>query len=83
MASVIENPGSALGEAIGIEMEKALNDFLTRLVESRGYHFLSRSPVRSKSGTPKKLLLYDNFGTSYNIDAVIANESMQPLILIE
>ncbi len=83
MASVIENPGSALGEAIGIEMEKALNDFLTRLVEGRGYHFLSRSPVRNKSGTPKKLLLYDNFGTSYNIDAVIANESMQPLILIE
>lgn len=83
MADDIQNPGSALGEAIGAEMEKALNDFLTNLVESRGYHFLSKSPVKNKNGTSKKLLMYDNFGTAYNIDAVIANESMQPIILIE
>ncbi len=83
MAGDIQNPGSALGEAIGAEMEKALNVFLTSLVESRGNHFLSKSPVRNKNGTPKKLLMYDNFGTAYNIDAVIANESMQPIILIE
>ncbi len=83
MADNIQNPGSALGEAIGAEMEKALNAFLTQLVESRGYHFLSKSPVKNKNGSPKKLLMYDNFGTAYNIDAVIANESMQPIILIE
>lgn len=83
MADEIQNPGSALGEAVGAEMEKALNDFLTKLVESRGYHFLSKSPVKNKNGTPKKLLMYDNYGTAYNIDAVIANESMQPIILIE
>lgn len=83
MTDDIQNPGSALGEAIGTEMEKALNDFLTNLVESRGNHFLSKSPVKNKNGTPKKLLMYDNFGTVYNIDAVIANESMQPIILIE
>lgn len=83
MADDIQNPGSALGEAIGAEMEKALNIFLTQLVESRGYHFLSKSPVKNKNGSQKKLLMYDNFGTAYNIDAVIANESMQPLILIE
>lgn len=79
----IQNPGSALGEAIGADMEKALNAFLTDLVESRGYHFLSKSPVTNKNGTQKKLLMYDKFGTAYNIDAVIANESMQPMILIE
>jgi len=83
MADDIMNPGSALGEAIGAEMEKALNDFLTKLVESQGYHYLSKSPVQNKNGTAKKLLMYDNFGTAYNIDAVIANESMQPIILIE
>jgi hypothetical protein len=83
MADDIQNPGSALGEAIGAEMEKALNVFLTNLVESRGYHFLSKSPVKNKNGTPKKLLMYDKFGTAYNIDAVIANESMQPMILVE
>ncbi len=83
MADDIQNPGSALGEAIGAEMEKALNDFLTNLVESRGYHFLSKSPIKNKNGTSKKLLMYDKFGTAYNIDAVIANESMQPVILIE
>jgi hypothetical protein len=79
----IQNPGSALGEAIGLEMEKALNDFLTNLVEKRGYHFLSKSPVQNKDGKQKKLFMYDKFGTAYNIDAVIANESLQPIILIE
>ncbi len=83
MADDIQNPGSALGEAIGAGMEKALNDFLTNLVERRGYHFLSKSPVKNKNGSQKKLLMYDKFGTAYNIDAVIANESMQPMILIE
>jgi hypothetical protein len=28
-------------------------------------------------------LLFDNFGTAYNIDAVITNESMQPIIIVE
>jgi hypothetical protein len=79
----IQNPGSALGEAIGSEMEKALTTFLTNLVENRGYHFLSKSPVMNRDGTSKKLLMYDKFGTAYNIDAVVANESMQPIILVE
>lgn len=79
----IQNPGSALGEAIGAEMEKALNTFLTKLIEKRGFHFLSKSPVANRDGSQKKLLMYDKFGTAYNIDSVIANESMQPMILIE
>ncbi len=83
MNSNIQNPGSALGEAIGAEMENALNVFLTNLVEKRGYHFLSKSPSQNKDGSQKKLLMYDRFGTAYNIDSVIANESMQPVILLE
>jgi hypothetical protein len=79
MNKEITNYGSALGEAIGAEMEKSLNIFLSDLVENRGFHFISKSPIKGK----KKLLMYDKFGTPYNIDSVIANESMQPIILVE
>jgi hypothetical protein len=75
----IQNPGSALGEAIGAQMELALNSFLSDLCERVGHHFISSSVIKGK----KKLLLYDNFGTAYNLDSVIANQSMQPIILIE
>lgn len=75
----IQNPGSALGEAIGSQMEQALNAFLHDLCEEVGYHFISASVIEGK----KKLLMYDKFGTAFNIDSVIANESMQPIILIE
>jgi hypothetical protein len=83
MNSAIQNPGSALGEAIGAEMERALNRYLHDLVTEHGYHFLSQSPIRHKTGKPRKLLMYDRFGTAYNIDAVIVNESTQPIILVE
>jgi hypothetical protein len=83
MSRNIQNPGSAIGEAIGAEMEKSLNSFLTKLVEDRGYHFLSKSPLLNAEGKPKKLLMYDKFGTEYNIDSVIANASMQPIVLLE
>ena len=62
---------------------KALNAFLTDLTEKVGYYFLSKSPLKNRQGKAKKLLMYDAFGTAYNIDAVIANESMQPIILLE
>lgn len=75
----IQNPGSALGEAIGSQMEQALNTFLNMLCEEMGYHFISASVIEGK----KKLLMYDQFGTAFNIDAVIANASMQPIILFE
>lgn len=83
MKKTIQNPGSALGEAIGAEMERALNAFLEPLVEEVGYHFISKGLGESKTGKQKKLLMYDKFGTAYNIDSVIANSSMQPVILVE
>lgn len=79
----IQNPGSALGEAIGAAMEEALNDFLAKLVSRQGCHYLSKSPVLGKGGNARRLLMFDKFGTAYNIDAVVANASMQPLILLE
>ncbi len=79
----IQNPGSALGEAIGGHMEEALNAFLAETTQQLGYHFISRSPKLNAKGVPRKLLLHDKFGTAYNIDAVITNESMQPIVLVE
>lgn len=75
----ISSFGSAIGEAIGAEMQTALNNLLTRLASHKGYYFVSTSPIEGR----KKLLMFDNFGNDYNIDAVLANDKMQPLILFE
>ncbi len=80
MKKNIQNPGSAIGEAIGAQMELALNAFLSKLCAESGYHFLYSG---EKISGKKKLLLYDSSCTEYNIDSVIANESVQPLILFE
>lgn len=79
----IQNPGSALGEAIGAQMEIALNGYLSELVSKYNCRLISKGKENHKTGKATKLILYDNFGTAYNIDSVVANESMQPLILIE
>lgn len=80
----IQNPGSALGEAIGAELEKALNSFLRQVAEQEGYHFVSKGVGTTKQGNSRKVLvMYDLFGTEYKIDAVIANHAMQPIILFE
>ncbi|MFW5879870.1 MAG: hypothetical protein ACOCUV_03510 [bacterium] len=83
MVENVQNPGSAIGEAIGANMEAALNEYLIDFVKEYECHLVSTGPINSKTGKNKKLFLYDNFGTAYNIDAVIANEAMQPLIVIE
>jgi hypothetical protein len=75
-------------------MEVALNVFLKKLSERLDHHFISKGlseeieaakrPIKTmfEEGN-KKLLLHDKFGTAYNIDSVIANQSLQPIILIE
>jgi len=83
MAKNVQNHGSALGEAIEANMEIALNEYLIEFVKDYSCHLVSTGGINTRTGRPKKLLLYDNFGTAYNIDAVITNEEMKPLILIE
>lgn len=83
MAKNILNPGSALGEAIGVYMEIALNAYLTQLLQDVSCHLISKGGANAKTGKEKKLLLYDKHGTGYNIDAVITDEEMKPLIMIE
>ncbi len=79
----VQNPGSALGEAIGAHMETALNAYLADIVNDYSCRLISKGKVNAKTHKATKLLLYDNYGTAYNIDAVITNEANQPLILIE
>lgn len=79
----VQNPGSAIGEAIGAQMEIALNTYLKELVSKYDCRLISKGQINPKTKKETKLLLKDNFGTAYNIDAVVANETMQPIILIE
>lgn len=80
----IVNPGSALGEAIGASMERALRTLLWEVADEYGCHYLTSGVRQTKAGIKaKKLLMFDNFGNEYDIDGVIANELMQPLILFE
>ena len=84
IVAFVANPGSALGEAIGASMEKALEKLLEEVADKHGYYYLTSGVRETRSGKkPKKLLMADNFGNEYDIDGVLANQSMQPLIIFE
>lgn len=81
---LVANPGSAIGEAIGASMEKALEEKLVEIADLYGCHYLTSGVRKTKNGSKvKKLLMSDNYGNEYDIDGVLANENMQPLILFE
>lgn len=75
----IQNPGSAIGESVGAHMEIALNRFMREIADILGYHYLNQSPHPGR----KKLLLKDSFDNEYNIDAVLADAALHPIILFE
>lgn len=80
----VSNPGSAIGEAIGASMESAIEKKLKDVVAEYGCHYLTSGVRKTKSGKPpSKLLMSDNSGNEYDIDGIITNESLQPLILFE
>ena len=83
MQKKVSNPGSAIGEAIGCLMENALNCTIGQLVQPLGYIHVTAGPRNVKTGKVTKLLLTDKNGVEYNIDSVIANKKLQPLILVE
>lgn len=78
----VANPGSALGEAIGVLIEAALNSVLKPIAEANNCIYVTAGP-KNKKGADTKLLLTDSNGVEYQIDAVIANNRLQPLVLIE
>ena len=80
----VSNPGSALGEAIGSSMEDALKELLNEVADKYGYHYLTSGVRKTKNGKKqKRLLMSDKSGNEYNIDGVLANQSMKPLIIFE
>lgn len=79
----VSNPGSALGEAIGVLIENALNKILEPIARKNDCVYVTTGPKNSRTLKDTKLLLRDSNGVEYNIDAVIANKKLQPLVLIE
>lgn len=83
MEKIVANPGSTLGEAIGTLIELEVNRLLRPLAEENGCVYVTAGPANVRTGKPTKPLLKDSSGNEYQIDAVIANVRMQPLVLIE
>jgi hypothetical protein len=81
--SGVVNPGSTLGEAIGALIEVEVNRVLRPIAEENGCVYVTVGRPNPRTGRPTKLLLKDTAGNEYNIDSVIANERMQPLVLVE
>lgn len=79
----VANPGSTLGEAIGALIEKEVNRLLEPIAEENGCAYISIGRPNPRTGRPTKLLLKDSAGNDFNIDSVIVNARMQPLVLIE
>ncbi len=79
----VSNPGSALGEAIGVLIENTLNRILKPVAEKSDCLYITSGISKGKGKPKTKLLLRDSNGIEYDIDAVIANKRFQPLILIE
>ena len=80
----VATPGSAIGEAIGAAMENALRNKLIEIADEHGCHYLTSGVRKTKAGNKvKKLLMADNYGNEYDIDGVLANEAMQPIIIFE
>jgi hypothetical protein len=79
----IANPGSALGEAIGALIERHVNRVLKPIAEDNDCVYITTGKINVKTQRPTKLILKDSAGNEFNIDSVIANNRMQPLVLIE
>ena len=80
---IVANPGSTLGEAVGALVEREVNRLLRPMAEGHDCVYLSAGKPNPRTGRVTKLLLHDEAGNAYNIDAVIANQRLQPLVLIE
>ncbi len=78
----VSNPGSALGEAIGSLLEQEIHILLRPIVEQHGAIYIT-SPQEISAKARKKLILTDQDGNDYEVDAVIVNRRFQPLVLLE
>ena len=79
----ISNPGSALGEALGSLLEQEIHQLLRPIVEQLGAIYITSPQDISSAKTQKKLILTDQDGNDYEVDAVIVNRRFQSLVLLE
>ena len=63
-------------------MERALDGRLRTLTDGLGYHYLCSGSIIG--GKKKKVInLYDKHGIAYQVDSLIVNHDMQPLVVFE
>jgi len=77
----VANPGSALGEAIGSLLEAEIHRLLRPIAENYGAVYITTP--QQLGAKRKKLILTDEDGNDYEVDAVITNCRFQPLVLLE
>ncbi len=81
--SNVANPGSTLGEAVGALVEKEVSRLIRPIAEDYGCVYVTAGKPDPRSGRATKLLLQDAAGNKFQIDSVIANLQLQPLVLVE
>ncbi len=79
----VANPGSTLGEAVGALVEREVNRLIRPIAEDNGCVYVSAGRQNPRTGKATKLLLKDSSDNEFQVDSVIANARMQPLVLIE
>lgn len=78
----VANPGSALSEAIGSLLEAEIHRLLRPIAEQYGAIYVT-TPKQLNEKKRRKLILTDQDGNDYEVDAVIVNRRFQPLVLLE
>ena len=65
-------------------IENMLNNHINVFLESYPCHYIFRTGYNPTTNDYKKnVFIYDRDGTQHNIDGIITNEKMQPLVLLE
>jgi len=82
----VANPGAALGEAIGGQIEAELGKTIEAVAKRFGYVFFDHGGIHTSGpykGRKKKLIMKDTAGIGYNIDGVVRDTQSRPIILFE
>jgi hypothetical protein len=82
----VANPGAALGEAIGGQIETELGKTLEAVAKRFSYEFSDHGGIHTggaNKGRKKRLIMKDAAGIGYNIDGVVRDAQGHPVILFE
>lgn len=80
----LENTVPSIISDVVSRIESTLNNYVNEFLETYPCHFIFRTGYNPINDSYKKdIFLYDLDGIQHNIDGIITNESMQPLVLLE